>query len=64
MAVTIERELGRPALVATLADPRDFVARYNEAAVNENAKNSGHLRLFSREILKAVSTPSSPPAGR
>ena len=62
MAVTIERELGRPALVATLADPREFVARYNEAAVNENAKNRGQLPLFSAEILKAVSTPSSPAA--
>jgi len=61
MAVTIERELGRPALVATLADARDFVARYNEAAVNENAKNGGHLPLFSAEILKAVGAASSPP---
>ena len=61
MAVTIERELGRPALVATLADARDFVARYNEAAVNENAKNGGHLPLFSAEILKAVGTAPSPP---
>ena len=62
MAVIIERELGRPALVATLADPREFVARYNEAAVNENSKNGGHLPLFSPEILKAVSSASSPPA--
>jgi hypothetical protein len=62
MAVTIERELGRPALVATLADPREFVARYNEAAENENAKNGGHLPLFSAEIFKAVSAASSPPA--
>jgi hypothetical protein len=61
MAVTIERELGRPALVATLADAREFVARYNEAAVNENAKNGGHLPLFTAEILKAVGTASSPP---
>ena len=60
MAVTIERELGRPALVATLGDPRDFVARYNEAAVRENAKNGGHLPFFSAEILKAVSTPTRP----
>lgn len=59
MAVTIERELGRPALVATLADPREFVARYNEAATKKNAKKGGHLPLFSAEILKAVSTASS-----
>ena len=54
MAVTIEREFGRTALVATFADPRRFVARYNEAAASENAKNGAHLPLFSAEILKAV----------
>lgn len=62
MAVTIERELGRPALVATLADPREFVKRYNEAAVKQNARNGDRLPLFSAEILKAVSTASSPAA--
>lgn len=56
MAVTIEREFGRPALVATYADPRQFVARYNEAAEAENAKNGGAMPLFSAEILEAVSS--------
>jgi hypothetical protein len=51
-------------LLATLADPREFVARYNEAAMHENVKNGGNLPLFSAEILKAVSTSSSPPAPR
>jgi len=64
MAVTIERELGRPALVATLADPREFVANYNEAAARENAKNGGYLPLFSAEILKAVRTAASSPSTR
>ena len=54
MAVTIEREFGRPALVATYVDPRQFVARYNEAAEAENAKNGGSLPLFSAEVVKAV----------
>lgn len=54
MAVTIERTFGRAALVATYADPRQFVARYNEAAEAENAKNGGKLPLFSAKILKAV----------
>ena len=54
MAVAIEREFGRTALVATYADPRQFVARYNEAAASENAKTGAHLPLFSAEILKAV----------
>jgi putative zinc-dependent peptidase DUF5700 len=54
MAVTIEREFGRTALVATYADPRQFVARYNEAAETENSRNGGNLPLFSAEILEAV----------
>jgi hypothetical protein len=54
MAVTIKREFSRPALVATYGDPRQFVARYNEAAEAENAKNAGSLPLFSAKILKAV----------
>jgi transposase InsO family protein len=64
MATTIERELGRPALVATLTDPREFVARYNEAAMAENARKGGHLPLFSAEILKAVGTVWSSPVRR
>lgn len=56
MAVVIEREFGRPALVATYVDPRQFVARYNAAAKAENAKNGGNLPLFSAEILKAVNS--------
>ena len=54
MAVTIERQFGRPALVATYADPRRFIARYNEAAEAENTKSGANLPLFSAEILKAV----------
>lgn len=54
MAVTIEREFGRPALVATYVDPRQFIARYNEAAISRNAKDGGRLPLFSAEVLKAV----------
>ena len=63
MAVTIEREFGRPELIATFADPRRFVARYNEAAGRENAKDGGHLPLFSPAILEAVSPVPSPPTG-
>lgn len=61
MAVTIERELGRPALIATFADPREFVARYNEAAMKQNAESGSHLPFFSREVLQAVGTAPSPP---
>lgn len=60
MAVTIERQLGRAVLISTLADPREFVARYDDAATTENVKNGGHLPLFSAEILKAVGIASAP----
>ena len=53
MAVTIERRLGRSALVATLGDPRQFVARYNEAARADSARGN-KLPTFSEEILQAV----------
>jgi hypothetical protein len=54
MAATIEKQLGRAALVETLGDPREFVARYNESAVARNAKDGEKLPLFSSEVLEAV----------
>lgn len=54
MCVTIERAFGRPALIATYADPRQLVARYNEAAARENSKGGSHFPQFSPEILRAV----------
>lgn len=54
MAVTIENELGRPALIATMADPREFLARYNEAAERINARAQQKLPLFRAIKLQAV----------
>jgi hypothetical protein len=54
MAATIEKQLGRATLVETLKDPRDFVARYNEAASARNAKGGEKVPLFSSEIVEAV----------
>ena len=48
MATTIEKQLGRPALIETLQDPRQFVAKYNQAAPRAKAP------LFSPELLEAV----------
>ena len=56
MATTIEKQLGRPALIETLIDPRLFVAKYNEAATMQKAKGGERLPLFSAEILDAVGT--------
>ena len=38
MASTIDRELGRAALIETLCDPPAFMSRYNEAARRANAR--------------------------
>jgi hypothetical protein len=53
MATTIEKQLGRAALVETLKDPRQFVARYNEAASARNAKGGEKLPLFSAAVVNA-----------
>jgi hypothetical protein len=51
MATTIERRLGRAALVETLTDPRTFVAKYNEAATS---RAGDRLPAFSAEVIEAV----------
>lgn len=54
MAVTIEKQFGRAALLETLKDPRQFLAKYNQAAAASNTQGGERLPLFSDEILKAV----------
>jgi hypothetical protein len=51
MAVTIEKALGRPALVACMRDMRGLLVRYNEAA------EQLALPRWSTELLKAIRTP-------
>jgi Putative zinc dependent peptidase (DUF5700) len=51
MATTIERRLGRAALVETLTDLRNFVAKYNEAA---GSRAGERLPVFSSEVIEAV----------
>lgn len=48
MAVAIEKEFGRAALIDTLRDPRLFVAKYNEAAKRQK------LPMFSADVIKGV----------
>jgi Putative zinc dependent peptidase (DUF5700) len=54
MAVVIEKRFGRSALVETYRDPRQFVARYDDAASLSNANGGEKLPLFSKDILDAV----------
>ncbi len=60
MAVAIERQFGRAALIETMKDPRELVARYDEAAAASNAKGGEKLPLFSTEILEAVGAKPKP----
>lgn len=52
MAATIERELGRDALVGSLCTPTQFLSRYNDAARRANARGAAlptwDARLVSR----------------
>lgn len=54
MAVAIENQFGRAALVETLKDPRMFVLKYNQAARTLNGRGGAKLLVFNPEILEAV----------
>ncbi len=50
MASTIERELGRTELIATLCDPAAFLGRYDDAARRANARG-GALPLWDDTLI-------------
>jgi putative zinc-dependent peptidase DUF5700 len=54
MGSMIEKRFGRPVLIECMADPRKLLARYNEAASEQNAAGKDNLPLWSAEVLKAV----------
>ncbi len=55
MGSLIEKRIGRAVLVECMADPRKLLAKYNEAAVQQNAAGKeDKLPLWSPELLKAV----------
>jgi hypothetical protein len=53
MASTIERELGRDALVGSLCEPTHFIALYNDAARRANARGAT-LPIWSAELVKRL----------
>jgi hypothetical protein len=53
MASTIERELGRDALVGSLCEPTHFIALYNDAARQANARGST-LPIWNAELVKRL----------
>jgi hypothetical protein len=55
MGSTVERRFGRTTLIECMGDPRMLLAKYNEAASEENAKKTANkLPLWDAEILNAV----------
>lgn len=54
MASTIERELGRQALLDAFCDSRQLLATYNRAATAHNEKNEEQLPLWSDEVLSVL----------
>lgn len=55
MGSVVEKRYGRSVLVECMSDPRKLLAKYNEAAIEQNAAaGSGKLGTWSPELLKAV----------
>jgi len=50
MAAAIEKELGRPALIAAMCDPRQLMATYNRAVMHANAA----LPTWDERLLAAL----------
>lgn len=55
MDVTIERELGRPVLIASLCDKRSYLATYNTAVQRANARGA-HLPLWPASLTGFLET--------
>jgi hypothetical protein len=57
MGKTVELRYGRTVLIECMSDPRMLLAKYNQAAAEQNAKGQDKLPLWSEEVLKAVNAP-------
>jgi len=57
MGQMVERHFGRAVLVECISDPRQLLAKYNQAATKDNAAGKENLPLWSPELLEAVSAP-------
>lgn len=55
MGQMVEKRFGRTVLIECMSDPRQLLARYNQAAAEQNAAGKEEkLPLWSPELLKAV----------
>ena len=55
MAATVERELGRDALIGTLCRPVAFLAQYNRAAERSNSLRHTALPLWPASVIDTLS---------
>lgn len=63
LGATIERALGRPALVAALCDPAALLAAYNTAAARNPTRHAGdELAAWSPALLSGIALPAAPSA--
>ncbi|HUP89975.1 MAG TPA: DUF5700 domain-containing putative Zn-dependent protease [Longimicrobiales bacterium] len=60
MARTVEEQLGRARLVATLCDPISFMKDYNEAATRAAKKSAKTLPVWSSDFLTRLSARPAP----
>ena len=54
MGALIEKRYGRQTLLDCMRDPRQLLARYNQAAAEENKRSKEKQALWSPELLKAI----------
>jgi hypothetical protein len=54
MGQTVEKRFGRAVLIECMADPRQLLAKYNQAATEQNASGKEKLPLWGAEVLTAV----------
>jgi hypothetical protein len=54
MGQMVEKHFGRAVLVQCMADPRQLLVKYNQAAAADNTAGELKLPLWSNEVLKAV----------
>jgi Putative zinc dependent peptidase (DUF5700) len=55
MAVIVEKRFGRKTLIDCMLDPRELLARYNQAAKEMNNRGGEKLPLWSPELMQKIS---------
>jgi hypothetical protein len=54
MAVIVEKRFGRKVLIECMLDPRDLLARYNQAAKEMNERGQSKTALWSPELMNKL----------